>query len=372
MTTALQTPHPGPEATGPVRIELMFPTGTSFHADWEAKWRRGERPSRWPYGLEELAHYADEVRFVLVERPRRWRRMIRPLTDRLAGRALGRRPGRDIGVTWDENVAIRMVTRRRHAEMYSGAIWIADRVDRDEKEFADLFVGALAELTGVWTLSRPQLEPTRAIIGDGPRLEFSTFGVNEEFFTPRPLPDEPCVLSIGTDRDRDWDTLLAAYAIVHREMPHVRLRLQAEAQVAVPDYVEVLPRMEFDELREVYAQASVVAVALRHNLHVSGMTVSIEARATGRPVVISRTVGMEDFMTDGLDVRHVEIGDAEAMAREIMALLEDREAARAMGEAGRREVEERFTSRHLAADLARLMRLERRATPGRLVDGGTV
>ncbi len=360
--------------SGPVRIEVIFAAESGFHADWEQKWQRGERPSRWPYGLDKLADYADEVALVYVKRARRWRRMVRPLTDRLLDRAARRRPGRDIGLTWDEQVAIRMVGRRRHAEMYSGAIWIADRVERGEHEYNELMIGALKETDGIWLNSRPHLEPMRAIVGPGPRLQFTTFGIDETFFVPQPLPETPCVLSIGTDRDRDWATLLGAYALVHEEMPEAELLTQIDSgsDVPVPDYVTALPRMEFDELRGVYARASVVATAMRHNLHVSGLTVSLEARATGRPVVTTRTVGMEDFLTDGVDCALVPIGDERALADEILRLLRDRQAAQEMGRAGREQVLDHLTNAALVADLARLMRLEKRETPGRVVVRGIV
>lgn len=359
---------------GPVRIEIIFAAESPFYADWEGKWRRGERPSRWPYGLDKLADYADEVSLAYVKRARRWRRMIRPLTDRVLNAAARRRPGRDIGLTWDEQVAIRMVTSRRHAEMYSGAIWIADRIERGEHEHNELMIGALKETTGIWLNSGPHLEPMRQIVGPGPRLQFATFGIDETFFVPEPLPPVPCVLSIGTDRDRDWKTLLDAYALVHEAMPEAELLTQIDSRsdVPVPDFVRQLPRMDFAELRATYARASVVAVAMRHNLHVSGLTVSLEARATGRPFVATRTVGMEDFLTDGLDCSLVPIGDARALADEILRLLRDRQAAEAMGRAGREQILDHLTTTALVADIARLMGLPKRDTPGRVVVRGIV
>lgn len=358
--------------TDRVRIEVLFAAETPFYADWEAKWRAGERPSRWPYGLEKLAGYADEVALVYPRRAKKWRRAVRPVTDRLTDRALRHRPGRDIGLTWDEQVAIRMVTRRRHREMYSGAIWIADQVERGEHEYTELMIGALRQMAGIWLNSRPHLQPMREIVGAKPRLQFATFGIDESFFVPEPLPEHPCVLSIGTDRDRDWDTLLKVYARIHEALPEAELLLQAAADIAVPDYVTQLPRMDFAELRRVYARSSVVVIAVRPNLHVSGLTVSLEARATGRPVVATRTVGMEDFMTDGRDVSLVDTGDPDALATETLRLLRDRKAAEEMGRGGRTQVEDHFTTTALVADLARLMRLELRKNPGRLVVRGIV
>lgn len=376
MSAAPEPDRRTDERDGPIRIELILPAETGFHADWENRWKAGQRPSRWPYGLDQLAWYADEVALVHVRHAHKIQRMARPVTDRLADLAAARRlragGGRDIGLTWDEQVAIRMVTRRRHREMYSGAIWIADRVARGQTEYNELMIGALQQMDGIHLQSRPQLAPTRTVVGPGPRLGFARFGVDADFFAARPFPDAPAVLSIGTDRDRDWDTLLAVYARVHEEMPQVRLMVQAAANVRVPRYVERLPRMAFDELRDVYARASVVAVAVRENLHFSGLTVSLEARATGRPVVMTRTVGMEDYLTPGVDVSLVDVGDVDAMAAQIVRLLRDRAVAERMGRRGRERVEADLTTAHLVADLAQFIGLERRETPGRTVTRGIV
>jgi hypothetical protein len=48
-------------------------------------------------------------------------------------------------------------------------------------------------------------------------------------------------------------------------------------------------------LRDRYRAFSVIAVALRPNLHVSGITTALEAKATGRPLVITDTPGMADY-----------------------------------------------------------------------------
>lgn len=388
-TTRSTTPRPGP-----VRIELVFAAETPFFADWEEQWRRGERPTRWPYGLERLAHYADEVSFVAPRRARTWRRAIRPLTDVVADARARRGPGRDIGLAWEELVAARMVARRRHREMYCGAIWITDRVAAGDMTLRSITLDALRQMTGLFVLARPQTDGlVRILDGEGgrsgqlrasrvphpdgrtaaERVSFVRFGIDTDFFTLRPLPDPaeaPLVLSVGTDPDRDWDTMFTAFARVREQVPQARFVVQARAGVEVPDWIESLPHLGFAQLRDVYAAASVVAVATRPNLHVSGMTVSMEARAMGRPVVLTHTAGMADYVADAGGAALVEPGDTEAMAAHLVRLVTDRAAAEAMGRAGRREVEAGMSIDHMIARLADVLGLERRRHPGRLVHLG--
>ena len=83
------------------------------------------------------------------------------------------------------------------------------------------------------------------------------------------------------------------------------------------------------------ARASVVAVAARHNLHVSGMTVSLESMATGRPVVVTGTPGMHAYVEDGVCGLHAAPGRAAEMADHIIDLLDSPREAAVMGRAGR-------------------------------------
>jgi glycosyltransferase involved in cell wall biosynthesis len=78
--------------------------------------------------------------------------------------------------------------------------------------------------------------------------------------------------------------------------------------------------------------------------------VGIESLSAGRPVVASATGGVADWLDDGVSGLCVPPGDSHALAAALDGLLADPERQRAMGEAGRRAVAERFTAeRHTAA-----------------------
>jgi glycosyltransferase involved in cell wall biosynthesis len=65
-----------------------------------------------------------------------------------------------------------------------------------------------------------------------------------------------------------------------------------------------------------------------------GMT-ALEAMASGRPLVASRTGGLGELFTDGRQGRYVEPGDTAALADVLGQLLENPEIGHAMGRAGR-------------------------------------
>lgn len=76
---------------------------------------------------------------------------------------------------------------------------------------------------------------------------------------------------------------------------------------------------------------------------------ALEAMAVETPVVVTRTGGLPEFVTQGENGCLVPPADAAALAHSIGELLRDREAARRMGRAGRSTVMNRFTARHVAA-----------------------
>lgn len=80
-------------------------------------------------------------------------------------------------------------------------------------------------------------------------------------------------------------------------------------------------------------------------------TAALEAMAAGVPTLVTRAGGLVDVAGDALPTVPPE--DPGALAAEIARLLDDPEARRALGPAGRRRVEERFTaSRTAEATLA--------------------
>lgn len=82
----------------------------------------------------------------------------------------------------------------------------------------------------------------------------------------------------------------------------------------------------------------------------------IEALAAGRPVVSTRVGGVPDVVEEGETGFLVRRGDTHAMAERLELLARDPERARAMGEAGRARVLERYAVSRLVDDIDGLYR----------------
>ncbi len=84
---------------------------------------------------------------------------------------------------------------------------------------------------------------------------------------------------------------------------------------------------------------------------------ALEAMAVETPVVVSRTGGLTEFVTQGESGYLVPPADAQALAESITRLLEDPAMRNRMGIAARNTVMQRFTARHVALDYERLYEL---------------
>lgn len=336
----------GPDMPG---VELVVPP--SLGAQWAGRYERGEVPGRWPYGLEWLSTPRTRVSLREVAPPGAGRR----LASRLGS---PRRSDRPDGLAWDENLALRMVVCGRYRNMHCGVIWASDRWQQFGRRERHGLRRTLAQMRSVWVLSQAQLESVGAIIPAATSCHFVPFGIDEAFFTPAPYPERPLILSAGGDRDRDPQTTLEAFAQVVRARPATRAILQTSSNVGHAPGVSVVPHLSHVELRQHYRDASLIAVATRSNLHVSGMTVALEAQASARPILLSRTPGADDYVSDGEVGFLTGIGHAGELAEKIIALLDDPGWAARLGAQGRVAVEDRFTSRHLAARLRRVVGIE--------------
>ncbi|ABW10209.1 glycosyl transferase group 1 [Parafrankia sp. EAN1pec] len=345
-------------------VDVLLSRGLDPY-DWERRHARGEVPDVWPYGLNRLAdhgfrtsgslpavsHRAPGARATRALGGFEWREVAARRIDAAAEAVL----------CWDERAGVPAASMERWRggrPVATGVIWLTDSVGRPRGALA-LAPRALRSAQLVWALSSAQLPVLRDVLKVAERrLAHLPFGIDADFFRPAGTDPVPgLVVSVGNDRHRDHDTLLAAIADAAGKVTGLRLELVTGREVTIPVRLgKWHPRMSHVDLVGLYARASVVVVALRPNLHVSGVSVVLEAMASGRPVVVTETPGMSDYVDHGRTGLLVPPGDSGVLAAELAGLLLDPDRAAAMGRAGRQAVETTFNTGAQAGRLAGLLR----------------
>jgi glycosyltransferase involved in cell wall biosynthesis len=131
-------------------------------------------------------------------------------------------------------------------------------------------------------------------------------------------------------------------------------REDTSAGIDIPPNVTVRACDQF-ELRQLYADATLVVVPLQETDFQAGITTILEAMSMGRALVCTRTTGQTDTIVEGASGRYVPIGDPGALRAAIQALLANPEETARLAAAGQRWAKEHADIDAYAADLAALV-----------------
>jgi mannosylfructose-phosphate synthase len=161
------------------------------------------------------------------------------------------------------------------------------------------------------------------------------------------------------DTNKGHDLLLHAFDVVQAKIPDVRLLIgggspkpkerelgvfetmrSIVAEKGMEDRVEILGYVPDETLVPLYRGAEIFA--LPSLFEPFGMT-ALEAMACGIPVVASKFGGIKDVISPGKNGTLVDPTDPEEFANALIALLEDPENARELGQAGMDSVRREFS-----------------------------
>lgn len=349
------------EGIGVVRSESTTHAGVELctsrdFMSWESRYLRGEVPGRHPYGLDHFAELGTTAQSIDLAPVKSIEGLISASQNVL--RKATRSVSSTTGLAWEENYALRMVLQRNYVRKYSGVIWATDELSKMSPIRKVMLERTLEQLDGIWCLNFAQIEVLRTWLGSRcPPTHHVRFGIDTGFFTPHPAGARPLVASLGIDRDRDRSTLIQAFELVLRERADAELVVQGELPSGTFRHANIrtVQRLSHAEVRTLYRDAAVVAVPTRPNLHVSGMTVALEAMATGRPVVMSRTAGMDSYVPDFQAGKLVDPGNPDQLAAGILEYLDDPESRDAAGRFGLEHVHSRHTSQQMVEAISAII-----------------
>jgi phosphatidylinositol alpha-1,6-mannosyltransferase len=242
----------------------------------------------------------------------------------------------------------------------------------------------LQRATLVAACSRFTAEAVVALGVPRSRVRVAYPGVDTTRFSPRPdpellgssepraqSPEPPRLLTVSRlhERYKGHDTVIRALPLVLARHPGTRYVIVGDgplraylARLAQSLGVEQAVRFrgeEPDDLLPSLYRACDVFVQLSREALVGGGAegfgiACLEAAACGKPVVAGRSGGLPDAVQDGTTGVLVDPDDVADAADAIVALLDDAERARRLGEAGRARVLERFTWDHVLAQARRV------------------
>ncbi len=164
------------------------------------------------------------------------------------------------------------------------------------------------------------------------------------------------------DERKGLEWLLPAFAEVHRQCPDVHLALVGEG--GLRPWIENFCRDHhlgdrvhltgfIADVEEVMRDIDLLVLP---SLWEGFGIVLIEAMAAGKPCVTTRVSSMPEIVVDGETGFVVPVQDAQALSNALTTLVQDRNRAEIMGQAGRARVERHFTLARMVDELERLFR----------------
>jgi glycosyltransferase involved in cell wall biosynthesis len=208
-------------------------------------------------------------------------------------------------------------------------------------------------------VSRAQSKYAIHHLGMSPdRVHFVYDKVDHQFFCPQPdVPEGDYILAVGQEQ-RDYQTLLRAVAgtglklIVVASSPWST----SEINLAGDVHAEVRSRIPYTELRALYAGARIVVVPLFDVDYAAGVNAALEAMAMGKPLIISKTVGIEDYIVPRETGLYAIPGSADDLRSTIQSLWETPDERQRLGANARRAVEGGMNLDHYVQRVAEIVR----------------
>ena len=202
------------------------------------------------------------------------------------------------------------------------------------------------------------------------RSELVLFGIAADTkITPalRSVKKPLSIISLGNDTHRDWNLLIDAISGQQDWTLKIASQKIKLSSIGNEANVEVVRLKANDELFALYQWADVLVLAIKPNLHASGITVIQEAALQGIPVICSNTGGLRAYFSD-TEVYFVPPQDATALRNAIHYLADHPDVRLTLAQKAQARMgpnglsSEAFVRRHV--DIARdLLALDRDRAP---------
>lgn len=178
------------------------------------------------------------------------------------------------------------------------------------------------------------------------KVKFVPFCVDTDFFTDlarRGILRDGNIIALGRDRLRDWQTLFKAVSGLKVKVKLICPK-DAIKNLNVPEEIEWMPEVPLWKLKELLSSAKAVILPVRENPYTAATITALEAMASGRAVVVSKTKAIErgyDFESNR-ELIFVKPADVGELRDSIKMVASDFELCKRLGTNARASVEEKY------------------------------
>lgn len=225
-------------------------------------------------------------------------------------------PDADAYVSFSERIGIplgALLSRRRRRPAH---IMIAHRLATPAKLVQKWLYGWPRGIDRIITFCNAQYRIAERVAPG--RASFIRVGVTDQkYFIPKDVPEHDYVLSVGSEK-RDYNTLIAASEKLEQ---NVKLLTSSPwCRSWRPDVevfssrIEFLPRVDYPGLRDLYQKAKMIVLPLFDVDYAAGHNGVLEAFCVCKPLIVSGSRGIIDYVDHLNNAYVVPCGDITALA----------------------------------------------------------
>ncbi len=225
-----------------------------------------------------------------------------------------------------------------------------------------LFLKHVLSSIDLCVISRGEQAQLQSVFGFPNPPAYIPFGVDKSFWNAKQQDQketeasEDYVLSIGNDRYRDYETLIAAWK---PEYPKLKIITRLNLPT-LPDNVEAIQgdwRNQYlsdAEIRELYQQARFVVLPIRHTAQPSGQSACLQAMSCAKAVLFSDIEGLwdRDIMKSGENCILIPPQTPSAISDAVEALLSQPKTVAEIGKKAQFSIEHHLNTEEMAASLS--------------------
>ena len=202
--------------------------------------------------------------------------------------------------------------------------------------------------------SAQQANLVRQIWPRARRVESVFANVDCDFYTM--AADQPAgpVLAIGDDASRDYATFLSAIETLDHPVV-LRTRLALPTAPAHPRLQLLTTMLATTAYRDLIASAAIVVLPLHPADYAGGVTVLVQAMASGKAVIVSASAGIAEYVEHEVSALVVPCHDAAALRTAMARLLQDHALRQRLGLAARARAQAIFSLQAWAARIGALV-----------------
>ncbi len=173
------------------------------------------------------------------------------------------------------------------------------------------------------------------------KVDFVHHAVDQRFYRPLDVAENGYILAVGQEQ-RDYKTLLQAVSAAKVKLVIVASSSWSTNRVHLDEIGEttVVSNISYQELRTLYAGARLVVVPLFNVDYAAGNTTLLEAMAMAKPVIVSGTSGIQDYVVHNETAICVPPMSSEELLDAILFLLNRPHDRKRLGTNARQAVEE--------------------------------